>query len=266
MSRLLCIFTITHSNTSSNNKDSTSNESQDNVDKKEDIPEITESELNEIEKYMNAYDNVLIRKTVSKNIVQTKPEYISEFIADENIISEISILKNTDITRTQEDYIYDYRDNLLDFEEFYNFDYKKYENIYDVIVGLAEAQGINTDFSNSTLDEQLYEATEQKVYILNEDSNAIKKIISDLDYDEILDAYSCFKVSESGAHSYISYINTCIQYTKERKTIFYNLHFQISIYNDGEAGTSCGCGCGSVSESECSDDDCALCELEESSE
>lgn len=263
----ICIITGTNSKESSNDKNSVStDELQHSTNDKDDIAEITESELNEIEEYMNSFDNVLIRKTVSRSVIQTEPEYSRDFTALEDIITEINTIKNSDITRTQDDYIDDNEDNLLDFEEYYGFDYKKYSNAYDVIVGLAEAQGINTDFTNSTFDEELYKGMEQKVYRLNEESDVIKDIISDLDYDEILESYCRFRVNENGPHSYISYISTTVKYMKDGEKISYIIHFQISIYNEGEEGTSCGCGCGSVSESECSDDDCALCELEESSE
>lgn len=238
---LICIFT----NEKSKLSDKDSQASVSNVD---------EEDIQLAEEYMNTFDDIVILKAVTKNIIY--PDGTNDFIFDENIVTFLNIKDKTDITVTKDDYLTvtdgNYSKlNQLDFTEVFGFDYNNYDNLYDTMIALTEAQGINTNLSNAIQDESLYQTANQNVYILNEQSKILNELKKTLDYDEILESYCRYRLNGDGIKSmYIGYINALVKYTKDDKTIFYSVVCEVSI-PDSELG--CGCGCGSDDLADCED-------------
>lgn len=235
---------------SENGKDDTNDTSinTDNLD----VTEITftDEKILEAQEYMNLYDVIIIRKTTSTNTITTEPEYSAEFFAISDVCTEIDLSTMTDRTVITEDYSNEDA-TMLDFENEFGFNYKGYDNIFDISLAVAQTHGFNLNLENAVLDEDLKEVFGQNVYTLQDDSSVINKILIDLDYDELLETSCTYRMD-----SYINYFNARIKYIKDGQTVFYNLCLQIGL---PESDAGCGCGCGGTDESTCGDDDCTTC-------
>lgn len=203
---------------------------------------IAENEILKIQENMDLSDKITIRKGISKDILN---EDSIDSTIEEYIISEIDIIKNTDITKDYTNYK-DGQDTseleTLNFEDVFNFNYTKYDNSFDIIMNLLKAQGINTDLENATLDESLYEKFGQRTYRLNRNSKVLDNIISSLDYDNIIDSYCEYTLSGDDTNSFIGYIDIRIKYEKDDKTMFYTVNYVIELFDEnGNENISCGC-------------------------
>lgn len=235
---------------SDNSTDGTNdtNTNTDNLD----ITEIkfTDEKILNAQEYMNSYDVITIKKTISSNVITTEPEYSSEFSAIKDICTEIDLSTMTDRTVLTDDYT-NVNATELNFEDEFGFNYKGYDNTFDISLAVAQAHGFNLNLENSELDENLKEVYGQYVYTLKDNSSVIDTILADLDYDEILESSCTYRMS-----NYISYFDARIKYTKNKQIVFYNLCLQIGL---PESDAGCGCGCGGTDESTCGDDDCTTC-------
>lgn len=233
------------------NNNDTENNSSVNTDDI-DVTEIkfTDEKILNAQKYMNTFNVISIRKTISTNTITSEPEYSAEFSKTEDIISTIDLSTMKDVTVSSEDYLVDGAEQL-NFEDIFGFNYKGYDNIFDIALASAQAQGFNLNLENCVLDEELKEQFNQYVYTLQDDSTVINTILKDLDYDKIINSVCIYRMS-----NYISYFDARIQYEKDGKVVFYNLSIAIGL---PESDAGCGCGCGSTNESTCGDDDCTTC-------
>lgn len=233
------------------NNNDTENNSSVNTDDI-DVTEIkfTDEKILNAKEYMSSYDVITIRKTISTNVITTEPEYSSEFSTLKDVCTEIDLSTMTDRTVLTDDYI-NVDATELNFEDEFGFNYKGYDNTFDISLAVAQAHGININLENSVLDENLKEVYGQYVYTLKDNSTVINTILADLDYDEILESSCTYRMSD-----FISYFDARIKYTKDGQTVFYNLCLQIGL---PESDAGCGCGCGSTDESTCGNDDCTTC-------
>lgn len=214
-----------------NNKDQSVDLGDENVD----IPEkIDEKELNAIIEYMNSFDSVAFVKSSSANIFEGNDHAFSR---EQYIVSEVDLVKGTDetIDRMTGSETFEQK---LNFKDVFGIDAKDYYEPFSLMKDVLKEQGINTDFLKASLDVEMYEITGQKTYRLENDSEIIQKMIENLDYDEILDSYCYFTVTDTtSGESYIQFIGAKVEYRKGNTATSKNLTLVTEVYNQDGTNT-----------------------------
>lgn len=192
---------------------------------------LTEENLNTMIDYMNSYDEMGIHYNIFENIYTDDGEYVSSNYFT-GISSYINLLKQTEWTidsnkiyiGKDEDYIAteeELADAVISFEEAFGFDFKDYDNVYDLSCAIARTQGaVPESFVGSKINVQmyddLYEKYGQKYYYYdNEDFDPQIE-----DYDEILSKdFKVMTKKDNLGNEFISYVDIRVVYKKDNKII-----------------------------------------------
>lgn len=225
---LFCVFIVDKKDLPNSNKDAIKTESDDDIDL--DIDEsISKKELENIISYMNSFDSIGFVKSVSGGT--HNEDGSSDFSHQQYIVSEVNMITGEDNTV---DYLHTSPTfkQKVDFKETFGVDIKDYYEPYSLANAVAEFLGVDCDYTKASIHKELYKYTGQKSYILETDSKVLKQLISDLDYDEIVETYCYFTVTDSvSGDSYINSITTQVIYKKDNIIHEKNFIFVIEIYN-----------------------------------
>lgn len=187
--------------------------------------EFEDENLIDIVEYVNTFDYMTFIYYETEYIINNNQTELTDTIT--HIVSDIDFIKNRDCTidiLKLEDNQDPFTAPRLDFTETFGFDYKKYENAFDIVMKVAKEAGVSTDFENSTpaeYNEQMYNEMYRKIYNLNnENLPIIQDIIHSIEYDKILETkcfYSTY-YSDEYKGGQIEYIIATVTYTKDGKT------------------------------------------------
>lgn len=225
---LLCMFVINKKKLSNDNKEITNSELENDIDL--DIDEsIGEKELENIISYMNSFDSVGFVKSVTERTYNEDGS--DDLLRQEYIVSEVNLIKGEDNTLDYLQTSPTFKQNI-NFKDVFGVNVKDYYEPYSLTNAVAEFLGVGCEYTNASIHKELYKYTGQKTYILETDSKVLKQIISSLDYDEILDSYCYFNITDStNGNSYISSITTQVIYKKDDIVKEKNFVLIIQIYN-----------------------------------
>lgn len=231
----------------------------------------TDEDILSVQENMNSFDYMGITKIETIAAYDLDGEVISNDTIS-SITTEIDLINKVDDTRNTIDYVGgDVLDlPIVDFESTFGFDYTLYDNAFDVVTILCETQGITTNLEDADKSDDLYEEYGQIIYTLNNDTGVIQNMLSEVDYDEIID-FGCTYGTYSDWYNskpYIDYIITSISYEKDN-TIYYKsttykmylMKYEDTVWYDSVVMSNCSCG----SDTDCSSgDECETdCEMNE---
>ena len=193
--------------------------------------EMTEDHLQEIIDYMNSYDEMVISYFSFDDIYDEDEMYLGrEYITE--IASKLNLIEKTDETYNTH-LLYDEDGNMnpdpdalkeaqISFEEAFGFDYKDYDNVYDISCVVCKKQFSQPNkFVGARVDDNMqkltYEHDGQSYYFYKNDN---KDLIASIgEYDEILEISSDITVQDEEIGESISYIRTKIKFKKDDKII-----------------------------------------------
>lgn len=231
----------------------------------------TDEDILSVQENMNSFDYMGITKTETVAEYNEDGEVLSRDIIS-NITTEIDLIKKIDDTRNVIDYAGGNPLELpeADFEETFGFDYTLYDNAFDIMTILFYTQGITTNLEDSIKLDAMYEEYGQMVYPLYNDTGIIEDMLSEIDYDEVIDSgctYSTYS-DEYEQKPYIDYMTAFIYYKKDNKIYhksivyaMYLIKYEDTVWSDSVSMSNCTCG----SSTDCSSgDECETdCEMNE---
>ena len=207
---------------------------------------LTDEELNDIKKTMDTFTEFSIIKTTVLQEKEPERSTTKEIITATINLEDMSVSFEPETDKT--------------FEEIFGFNYKGYDSAYDIMIALMKIQGISTDFENADFAELLYSNMGQWQYILLGNSRIFDKMISEIEYDEIIYTSASYNKAEyTEGHFFIESTTASVKYKISNKTMMSTICFDIVL----PERSSCGCGCGSDNEHTCTDEYCSICEGEE---
>lgn len=155
---------------------------------------------------------------------------------DTYIISDIDLTSGTDQTE-------DYSEALvggefdkekiqnIDFSDTFGIDYAK-KSGWKLYEDLLSENGINGNLDDVIFDEDTYETTKQKLYVLNDRCDILDSMLENVVYDEVLESKVLYQTTESEKGVIIPDSFTVIaQYQKGNQTVTKSLFLQVSINN-----------------------------------
>lgn len=198
----------------------------------------TNKELLDAQKNMNSFDYIGVQKTETQRVYDENFNTISfEVISD--VLSHINLNKKEDLT-----YNYINRNNVekatelpeINFIEAFNFDYKKYNNNFDIVTAVLATDGITINMEDNIKDESYYDEYGDIYYRLNNDAGAIEKLLENIEYDEIIESDVSYTIKNDyyNGNPHIGYVGASVVYKMNNK--YYEKScvytFYIFVYED----------------------------------
>lgn len=121
-----------------------------------------------------------------------------------------------------------------DFISEFGFDYKQISGD-EVYEQLLSTMGIKENLNEVTFDQDTYDKTGQKIYILNQSSDVIDKLMQGVEYDELISSKVFYQVVEDENNSPVpDCFVAFVQYKEEGQIITKNLFLQVTINPEAE--------------------------------
>lgn len=194
-----------------------------------------DEELLSVVDYMNTADYVTFRKTITEATITEETTTDIKWL--QCIVSDVNTIKNKDITvdilSTPEGGEPIIDGNRPNFQDIFGFNYKEYDNVFDIVMKMAKTQGIGTDLENATYDEFLHTVAEQETYIFNDtELPIIKEILAQIEYDEILESNCQYTITESDAKDgfHLNNISATVRYKSNGETKIRSISLSIGIH------------------------------------
>ncbi|SHJ62161.1 hypothetical protein [Parasporobacterium paucivorans] len=116
-----------------------------------------------------------------------------------------------------------------DFISEFGFDYKQMSGA-EVYEQLLDKIGITRDFDAAVFDQDTYEKTGQKTYVLDQGCDVTDKLIKGVDYDELISSKVFYQITGSKEDSRIpDYFVAITQYKVDGQLVTKNLFLQVTI-------------------------------------
>ena len=116
-----------------------------------------------------------------------------------------------------------------DFISEFGIDYKQISGD-EVYEQLLSTMGIKENLNEVAFDQDTYEKTEQRTYVLDQSSDVIDKLIQGVEYDELISSKVFYQVVEDEGKSQVpDYFVAFVQYKMDGQIITKNLFLQVTI-------------------------------------
>lgn len=121
------------------------------------------------------------------------------------------------------------RGKQTDFVSEFGFDYKQISGD-EVYEQLLNTMGIKENLNEVAFDQDTYDKTGQKTYVLNQSNDAIDKLMQGVEYEELISRKVFYQVVEDEDNSQVpDYFVAFVQYKKDGQIITKNLFLQVTI-------------------------------------
>lgn len=204
--------------------------------------EYTDELILETQKNMNDYDYIGL------SVVETYREFDENgepvnFQRTKDIYSEIDLIKKIDYTIDTSKWTGSgdlYELPKKDFFENFGFDYKKYNNSFDIAHALLSANNVSITLESDNINNDDYEEYGQIYYKLDDEVGIIDKLLDGVEYDEIVDknVHWCIGKDSYRALPVIDYIGASVVYKKDNKNYmkaityeWYYLEYENTLWN-----------------------------------
>ena len=122
-----------------------------------------------------------------------------------------------------------------EFSSAFGFHYKQMSGA-EVYEQLLDKIGIQSDLDTAIFDQDTYEKTGQKTYVLDQGSDVTDKLMKSVDCDELISSKVFYQITESKEDSRIpEYFVAIIQYKVDGQLVTKNLFLQVTINPEKEA-------------------------------
>lgn len=208
---------------------------------------ISSPELVKGVEYINTNKGMWFNKEIREH--NDKEEIDGDYPIISHISSFIFLDSKTDITEEESDTT---DSKKVNFEDIFGFDYKNYDNIFDIYYKILVNNGININFDEAVLNKDLYTLYMSNIYTITDDDEIIKNAIQDIDYDEIENtsvSYNVDKSQKTGV-KYIDQVSIDVVYKKDNITYTRNINYSLSFGTPEQMKsvamkTDSNCSCGS---------------------
>ena len=164
----------------------------------------------------------------------------SETVYDTYLVSDIDLEKGTDDTEEFAQVLSGNENNedkieTVSFTENMGFSYKGLSGL-EVHDNLLKKEGLDGDLTLVSFDEDTYEKTKQKLYVVQSKCSVTDRLMSEDNVDEVLEQKVYYQTTEDMDGFVIpEYYVVLVRYQQEDKTVEKSVYLQISINNWEEA-------------------------------